>query len=635
MNWQQFKALVWLRWRLFMVQFRKMNVGTRIFLGLLAAFVGISVVGGGLFASLGTIMLMPAERPMAILIVCDVMVAVFLLAWISGFITELQRSEPISIEKLLHLPVSVRGAFLLNYLSSFASLTVVTLLPMMIGVCVGLPFVYGWKTLLALPLLLAFLLAITALTYQVRGWLARMMSNPRRRRAIMAGLLIAFIGVSQIPGILATVFDNDSKRRRKADAVQVAKKNDQKTVPAEKTTAETETVETATAEATEELSPEEQARKEEERRNMVEERRAARKARRAAKRARAMQFLISGNRYFPAGWFPLGLTRAAEGKLWPGLAGMTGLLAIAATSLSMSYRATLNFYRGKVTSQARITIADELPNSARTSTRPAKDTLPLRPLPFLPPKLGMLARTNLTSLWRSPAVKMQLLVPFMVMFFPIFAVYKNREALTGDFAPLIGLGLVLFSMFMMFGMTMNIFGFDRHAFRCFMLLPIQPRELLLCKNISLLPFVCCSFVAPFAVLIFLFSPPWHHALASVVQLISAFAIVSTEGNLVSTLFPFPTPTSAMKRVKPRWQAVLAQIAAFFLFPFLMIPVAVPPLLDVGLRKFNIWDGFSLNLILSIFVMLLALGFYWWMLNPLSRLFWEKQRNILFEVTKSE
>src|SRR5207248_2925398 len=53
-----------------------------------------------------------------------------------------------------------------------------------------------------LPLLAAFLLMVTALTYQFQGWLASLMSNPRKKRAIIFGITAIFILVSQLPNLL-------------------------------------------------------------------------------------------------------------------------------------------------------------------------------------------------------------------------------------------------------------------------------------------------------------------------------------------------------------------------------------------------------------------------------------------------
>ena len=54
-----------------------------------------------------------------------------------GLITELQRTEPLSLSKFLHLPVSVNGAFLINYLSSLLRLSLIIFVPVMLGVRPG------------------------------------------------------------------------------------------------------------------------------------------------------------------------------------------------------------------------------------------------------------------------------------------------------------------------------------------------------------------------------------------------------------------------------------------------------------------------------------------------------------------
>ena len=51
--------------------------------------------------------------------------------------TELQRTEPLSLSKFLHLPVSVNGVFLINYLSSLLRLSLIIFVPVHAGVCTG------------------------------------------------------------------------------------------------------------------------------------------------------------------------------------------------------------------------------------------------------------------------------------------------------------------------------------------------------------------------------------------------------------------------------------------------------------------------------------------------------------------
>ena len=84
-------------------------------------------------------------------------------------VTELQRSEALSLEKLLHLPISLTGAFLANYLTSLLSMTVLFLLPVMFGLSVSLIAVKGPAILILFPLVGGFIVMVTALTYQFRG----------------------------------------------------------------------------------------------------------------------------------------------------------------------------------------------------------------------------------------------------------------------------------------------------------------------------------------------------------------------------------------------------------------------------------------------------------------------------------
>ena len=86
----------------------------------------------------------------------------------------------------MHLPVSPAGAFLINYVGSSIGLSLILFLPAMIGLGIGLISVAGLLMLLLFPLIAAFFLMVTAVTYQFRGWLASMMTNPRRRRTIIA-----------------------------------------------------------------------------------------------------------------------------------------------------------------------------------------------------------------------------------------------------------------------------------------------------------------------------------------------------------------------------------------------------------------------------------------------------------------
>ena len=118
---------------------------------------------------------------------------------------ELQRSDPLSLSKFMHLPVSVGGAFLINYLSSLVRLSLIIFVPIMSGFCLALVYTKGIVMLPVLAALAAFMLMITALTYQVQGWLALLMNNPRRRRTVIVVSTALLILFAQLPNLVNLV----------------------------------------------------------------------------------------------------------------------------------------------------------------------------------------------------------------------------------------------------------------------------------------------------------------------------------------------------------------------------------------------------------------------------------------------
>src|SRR5260370_10255605 len=67
-------------------------------------------------------------------------------------------AEALVLEKFLQLHVSLSGVFVLNYLSSLLSLSLIVFVPMMLGLGLGLLFSRGPAMLLLFPLVAGFLL---------------------------------------------------------------------------------------------------------------------------------------------------------------------------------------------------------------------------------------------------------------------------------------------------------------------------------------------------------------------------------------------------------------------------------------------------------------------------------------------
>ncbi len=202
MNWQHFTAFVWLRWRLLANQWRRGGAFNAVLMTIMA--VGALVVSVPLCIGCFVLGLyaIPKAAPVHLLYVGDGLIVSFLFCWAIGLLTELQRTESLSLSKFLHLPVSVNGAFLINYLSSLMRLSLIAFVPMMFGFSLALIFSKGLSQWLVLPSLAAFLLMVTAPTYQFQGWLASLMSNPRRRRTVIVASTMIFLVITQLPNLI-------------------------------------------------------------------------------------------------------------------------------------------------------------------------------------------------------------------------------------------------------------------------------------------------------------------------------------------------------------------------------------------------------------------------------------------------
>ena len=72
----------------------------------------------------------------------------------------------------------------------------------MLAFSLALIVVKGITMLLVLLFVAAFMLMVTALTYQFQGWLAALMSNPRRRRTVIMIMTLSFVLIVQLPNLL-------------------------------------------------------------------------------------------------------------------------------------------------------------------------------------------------------------------------------------------------------------------------------------------------------------------------------------------------------------------------------------------------------------------------------------------------
>ncbi|MHC4206490.1 MAG: hypothetical protein ACYSTT_17700, partial [Planctomycetota bacterium] len=296
MNWSQFRTIIWLRWRLSRNQWSRGGTLNAV-LTLIVAVIGLGLcIVGSLAGLVGGVVLLSKVPPPVMLIVWDLIFGVFLLMWLGGVVSEIQRSETIDISRLLHLPVSLRNVFVINYIASHLTFSIIFFLPVTLGISTGLILGGRGFMVLMIPLVFGIIFMVTAWTYCLRGWLVTLMMNKRRRRTIIAGITFAFILLSQIPYILGNLADYRNRHRPK-------------------------TPESAQAE---EETPDESGEQE----KLV-----------------LPRGLLIAHKVVPFLWIGNGAMSLAEGNVLPAVLYAAGGFAIGALGLRRAYRSTLRFYQ--------------------------------------------------------------------------------------------------------------------------------------------------------------------------------------------------------------------------------------------------------------------------------------------------
>ena len=580
-NWSQLKTILWLRWRLTRNQWTRSQGLGAVLAAIIAAGAvvlgGACFVGGLLAGSLG----LAQAKPVAVWGVWLGVTLAFLFFWLIGLLQELQRSESIDLQRLMHLPVSLGQIFVINYLASHLAFSILVGVPAMMGLAIGLAISRGPAMLLLAPLALGMVTMITAWTYCLRGWLAGLMSNPRRRRSVIMGIVFAFILLGQAPNLYFNVF-----RRPNPPATAAA------STPAQPRRIPPRTSEQA-----------------------------------------KLDQLRSVQKFIPPLWLPIGAQGLAEGHALPALLGALGCFAIGALGLRRAYRGTLRLYRGESGGKTKVP-TESAPSSAPAPAAAKGRTrfLELRP-PGVPEQAAALGLATFRSLLRAPEVKMawgaSILVPLIVGGSLLFrATLKPPDAAKPFFAT----GAVVFSVFMMVQFFANQFGFDRDGFRALILSPADRRHILLGKNLACLPVG-----AGFGLLLLLLVSLRLHLsplvfIAALFQLAAVLLLAGLGGNLLSILVPYRIQQGTMKPTKMPGLAMLVMMLCHLLFPLAMVPAFLPSLAGFLWQAAGGSNALPVNLILSVGLAALVSVAYWQALGPLGRLLQRRETRILAVVT---
>jgi hypothetical protein len=607
-NGSHLRAFLWLRWRLRVNQIKRGGIVNAVILGTLAVLAVLlaAVLFVGFFL-LGLLALKDVP-PSVLLYVWDGLVVVFLFAWSVGVLAELQRSESLSLDKFLHLPVSLTGAFLINYLSSLPSVSLLLFLPATVGLSLGLIFSRGPAFLWLLPLLAAFLLMVTALTYQFQGWLASLMANKRRRSTIIVLATTLLILLSQLPN-LVNILRPWNKVQPNEVTAQV----------------NNEQAQLDRAFAAGKITPEEYMRRQQE---IADQRQARNKEenRESLQKAEGMARLV--NAVLPPGWLPLGAMASAEGDFLLPLLGMCGMTLIGSSSLWRSYRTTVRLYTGHFTSGRTKAVPASVPAKTETHVSPFLE----RQVPWLSEHAAAIALSGFRSLTRAPEAKMMLLTPVILVLIFGAMFLAQRVELPPSARPMLAFGAMSMILFSMIQFVGNQFGFDRSGFRVFVLSPAGRRDILLGKNLAVAPLalglgivaaILLQIFYPMRLAFFLAVPP---------QFLSMYLLFCLLANCLSIISPMPISPGSLRPVNPKGLTILLHAAFVFLLPLALLPTLIPLGFALMLEELGLAPAGPIHLTLSLLVCVAVVCLYRYLLTWQGKFLQAREQKILEIVT---
>ncbi|UCG58561.1 MAG: hypothetical protein JSU70_03430 [Phycisphaerales bacterium] len=579
MDWSQLRTILWLRWRLSRNQWARggrlnavLTIVVAVVLFLLGAAGGIAGLLAGTFA-------LSKASPPVMLLVWDLIVGTFLLLWLAGIVSEIQRSETIDIGRLLHLPISLRSIFLINYVASHLTFSIILFLPGMLGLSVGL--ILGGRGFMTLmfPLALGVVFMITAWTYCLRGWLVTLMMNKRRRRTIIAGVTFAFILLAQLPYILGNLMD-DHKRHRPKPVQSV--ESDQRT--------------------------------------------ATRPG--SGDRTGVPHAVLLAHKVVPFLWVGNGAMSLAAGNIWPAVMGAAGAFLLGGLGLRRAYRSTLRFYQGQTAGNR-----SKRRPKAEKLTGKGKNLIE-RQLPGAPEEAAASALAFFRCLTRAPEVKMVLGTNFIMLLIFGTMIFVRRSASIGDnFRPFVATGAVAFMFLSLSQLMFNLFGFDRGGFRQLVLLPVPRKHILLGKNLAFLP-VAAGIGAIFLLLIKIaMGISFVIVIAAGLQLLAAFLLLSMVGNLISVLLPYRIAPGSLKRTKSSTKTSILIFVSRMFFPMVIAPIFFPPAMGLLWSSVRWLPAAPVNLFFSVALLAALVVFYRLSLSNLGRLMQRREKEILEVVTQ--
>jgi hypothetical protein len=619
---------IWLRFRIRYNQISRGSKLAQVFALIGTIFVGLSVISIWLLGfTLGVFLPKYLDQTYYFLI-WDATILLAMLMWVIHVLNEAQRGDPISLDKILHLPVSPSQAFVVNYLASLGTPVFLMTAGGCLGLVFGSIFSVGIVAILFVVPVAAFLFAMTASTYWLQGWIATLMINPRTKQLVLVLLPIFIIAATQVPVQIFLWFERSQRQTatvaspEKPETVVETEKESEKVTGVEVDLKTAETVDVSEvgdqvdqpdhldalppasgerADKNPSETPEDASSG-----NVLsneglangEKERAARELRikeRNERRERAFDVLVSSARIVNYAVPPLWSVAAIDSMMkgirsgWKAFLLSVALLLVGAQFLRWSYRSTLGYWKGeagnkrvrtrsKETATAKQLV--ELSSSVQASTKgTTKESRWLRmaewSLPGLEEDVSAMVSMTWSSMRRAPEVKMYLLMPLVAPL--IMLVFLRGKAVPeNDYLKcLIVCGFAAFMLLMSSGVAANTFGFDRAGFRTFVLSGMERWRILFGKNLAHGTFIG-SLTLPILIFVGLWiGLPWYFGLCALLVFLTLLPMFGLLVNLMAIYTPFPMGSGSIQPKSMDFMTVVLNLLLSSILPMILGLALIP------------------------------------------------------------
>ena len=598
---------VWLRYRIRHNQVTHSSKILQAFAVLGMFFVvmsTISVWGCGLLAGAFVPRLIGLDNNY---LLWDLAALVALLSWTVHVLNEAQRGDPISLDRILHLPVSPGQAFVVNYFSSLGSTVFLMAAGGFLGLVIGSLFSVGPKAILFFFPMFAFLFAMTAITDWLQGWIAGLMANPRKRQTIIVMIPIAIILITQVPVQLIQwssqstrlesnppVNPKDASPPNEAKSESTPEETTVKDSSESQTPAVKSDSDASTSEADAVTPPEDTTGVEGnslvtptdadvtsadakdasiDAKNASEIGAKKKQERREAMFERLKSIASIANIAFPPLW-PAGAIQSwSTGSIWNPVPMFFSLVMflIGVQALRLSHRASLRYWRGE---EDKKKIAS--PKTKAKAVRVQKESrLCEISLPWISEETSAVVGMTWATMKRAPEIKMFMLLP-MILPLILLMVFRERMSTSNDYLKLtIICGFSTFFLLVASGVAGNMFAYDRSGFRLFVLSGMDRTRILLGRNLAFAPLLgllSTLCIVGFAILYGVSLRSTCLAMLTTLTMLPPYFLVM---NLMAILTPFPLAVGSIQPKHFDFTTVVINVWLSMILPFILMVSMIP------------------------------------------------------------